>query len=134
MPLAADLIWNDAAIRPARLAGEPTKVVDRYRHFAAALGQRLAVFQRDCPGDLLAAPLQHVANAVEKCAAVTQQGIGPGRPGPAGRLPGPGQRVATAVATRPTISPLDGLTTSMAASGSAHWPFKYSRLVSMIEP
>ena len=50
--LALDLIGNAAAVDATGLFGKPVQVIRRHRNFTFALGERLAVFESDCSGDL----------------------------------------------------------------------------------
>src|SRR5690606_38648190 len=63
--LPLSLVRNHAAVAPPGLLSEPTQVIDRSRHFPSALCQRLAIFHRNGPGNLLPTLFEVVCDCQE---------------------------------------------------------------------
>ena len=81
MPLFLDLVRDDPPVGSTGFFGEPAQVVHRHRHFALALSERLAVLQRNQPGNFFPAPVQLVAYLVEQFATAFARKLTPGLKG-----------------------------------------------------
>jgi len=88
--------------------------------FAAALRQRLAVFQRNRPGDILGPFAQRLDNLQDKRAALLAGELAPLAPRLCGVAQGPRDDISPNGPTRAKTSPVAGFTTSSASRGSTH--------------